>query len=114
MAELADAQDLKSWVPRGACGLDSRPRHQIVSTIANSKNVAPIPKAVDRPGFFRSLTNSLEVRAQSNEEDDLRQRHHRRELDVVAGRAPDVGASSSDAPSLPETLEVQLEALSAV
>ena len=28
MAELADAQDLKSWVPKGACGFDSRPRHQ--------------------------------------------------------------------------------------
>ena len=29
MAELADAQDLKSWVPRGACGFDSRPRHYL-------------------------------------------------------------------------------------
>src|SRR6476659_8584875 len=27
VAELADAQDLKSWVPKGACGFDSRPRH---------------------------------------------------------------------------------------
>jgi hypothetical protein len=27
VAELADAQDLKSWVPQGACGFDSRPRH---------------------------------------------------------------------------------------
>ena len=31
VAELADAQDLKSWVPQGACGFDSRPRHQFVS-----------------------------------------------------------------------------------
>ncbi len=28
MAELADAQDLKSWVPQGACGFDPRPRHK--------------------------------------------------------------------------------------
>ena len=27
VAELADAQDLKSWAPKGACGFDSRPRH---------------------------------------------------------------------------------------
>src|SRR4029450_1964879 len=26
VAELADAQDLKSWVPQGACGFDSHPR----------------------------------------------------------------------------------------
>ena len=26
VAKLADAQDLKSWVPKGACGFDSRPR----------------------------------------------------------------------------------------
>jgi hypothetical protein len=28
VAELADAQDLKSWVPQGACGFDPRPRHK--------------------------------------------------------------------------------------
>ena len=27
VAELADAQDLKSWVPQGACGFEARPRH---------------------------------------------------------------------------------------
>jgi hypothetical protein len=27
VAELADAQDLKSWAPQGACGFDSHPRH---------------------------------------------------------------------------------------
>ena len=27
VAELVDARDLKSWVPNGACGFDSRPRH---------------------------------------------------------------------------------------
>jgi hypothetical protein len=27
VAELADAQDLKSWVAQAACGFDSRPRH---------------------------------------------------------------------------------------
>ena len=27
VAELADAQDLKSWVPEGTCGFDPRPRH---------------------------------------------------------------------------------------
>ena len=29
VAELADAQDLKSWVAQAACGFDSRPRHQM-------------------------------------------------------------------------------------
>src|SRR2546428_11988558 len=28
VAELADARDLKSRVPKGACGFDPRPRHQ--------------------------------------------------------------------------------------
>ena len=32
MAELADAQDLKSWVAQAACGFDSRPRHQLSDT----------------------------------------------------------------------------------
>jgi hypothetical protein len=27
VAELADAQDLKSWVAQAACGFNSRPRH---------------------------------------------------------------------------------------
>jgi hypothetical protein len=30
VAELADAQDLKSWVAQAACGFDSRPRHHNV------------------------------------------------------------------------------------
>src|SRR6516225_7783890 len=34
VAELADAQDLKSWVPQGACGFDTRPRHQFPREIA--------------------------------------------------------------------------------
>ena len=29
MAKLADAQDLKSWVPQGTCGFDPHPRHQL-------------------------------------------------------------------------------------
>src|SRR5262249_15237833 len=36
VAELADAQDLKSWVPKGACGFDPRPRHQIAEGILRS------------------------------------------------------------------------------
>src|SRR5438552_1435662 len=31
VAELADAQDLKSWVPQGACGFDSRPRQSLTT-----------------------------------------------------------------------------------
>jgi hypothetical protein len=31
VAELADAQDLKSWVPRGACGFDARPRQSLTT-----------------------------------------------------------------------------------
>src|SRR6516165_3796168 len=34
VAELADAQDLKSWVPQGACGFNPRPRHSIVKDFA--------------------------------------------------------------------------------
>ena len=34
VAELADAQDLKSWVPQGACGFDSHPRHHILRRFA--------------------------------------------------------------------------------
>jgi hypothetical protein len=30
VAKLADAQDLKSWAPKGACGFDPRPRHPIL------------------------------------------------------------------------------------
>src|SRR3954465_11321136 len=30
VAKLADAQDLKSWVAKAACGFDSRPRHFLV------------------------------------------------------------------------------------
>ena len=29
VAELADAQDLKSWVLKWTCGFDPRPRHQV-------------------------------------------------------------------------------------
>ena len=32
VAELADAQDLKSCGPEGPCGSDPRPRHHLVST----------------------------------------------------------------------------------
>ena len=31
VAELADAQDLKSWVRKRACGFDSRPRHFLLT-----------------------------------------------------------------------------------
>jgi hypothetical protein len=33
VAELADAQDLKSWVPKGACGFDTRPRHCLLAIL---------------------------------------------------------------------------------
>ena len=34
VAELADARDLKSRVPQGACGFDPRPRHQLAKKFA--------------------------------------------------------------------------------
>src|ERR1700752_2561761 len=40
VAELADAQDLKSWVPRGACGFDSRPR-QLFATMSPASTTGP-------------------------------------------------------------------------
>ena len=30
VAELADAQDLKSWAAQAACGFDSHPRHHFL------------------------------------------------------------------------------------
>ncbi len=36
VAELADAQDLKSWVAKAACGFDSRPRHEIFGNSSDS------------------------------------------------------------------------------
>ena len=33
MAKLADARDLKSRVPHGTCGFDSRPGHHRCSTL---------------------------------------------------------------------------------
>ena len=44
VAELADAQDLKSWVPQGACGFDSRPRHQILRKSASSSVDSAMPE----------------------------------------------------------------------
>jgi hypothetical protein len=38
VAELADAQDLKSWVAQAACGFDSRPRHQILRKSSGSRD----------------------------------------------------------------------------
>lgn len=32
VAELADAQDLKSCDPKGSCGFDPRPRHHLVDS----------------------------------------------------------------------------------
>ena len=34
VAKLADAQDLKSWAPQGACGFESRPRHLRINDLA--------------------------------------------------------------------------------
>jgi integrase len=48
VAELADAQDLKSWVPQGACGFDSRPRHQ------NSRFTTWMREALERQRKFIS------------------------------------------------------------
>jgi hypothetical protein len=41
VAELADAQDLKSWVPQGACGFKTRPRQSLDSGAAPSIKVGP-------------------------------------------------------------------------
>ena len=43
VAELADAQDLKSWDLKGSCGFDSRPRHQgsyPAMTLAEARTLA--------------------------------------------------------------------------
>ena len=34
VAKLADAQDLKSWDPKGSCGFDSHLRHQNINDLA--------------------------------------------------------------------------------
>ena len=48
VAELADAQDLKSWVSKEACGFDSRPRHHKTKDLptATSARSRLIPWAV--------------------------------------------------------------------
>jgi hypothetical protein len=33
VAELADAQDLKSWAAKAACGFNSRPRHHKINEL---------------------------------------------------------------------------------
>src|SRR5262245_59916172 len=38
VAELADAQDLKSWVWKQACGFDRRPRHRTVGESVNDND----------------------------------------------------------------------------
>ena len=66
VAELADAQDLKSWVPRGACGFDPRPRHDLRSRSARAEGGAqararrrfrPRPSGVTRIVGFEQRPN---------------------------------------------------------
>ena len=51
VAKLADAQDLKSWVPKGTCGFDPRPRHQILRKpcVSDGRGISrrdPVPAIV--------------------------------------------------------------------
>ena len=52
VAELADAQDLKSWVPRGACGFKTRPRQTtkfrmiFVARRSGNLEIARVPRTV--------------------------------------------------------------------
>jgi hypothetical protein len=41
VAKLADAQDLKSWAPQGACGFESRPRHQLNQLLSARSPISP-------------------------------------------------------------------------
>jgi hypothetical protein len=41
VAELADAQDLKSWVPQGACGFETRPRHEFPNRRSSDDDPRP-------------------------------------------------------------------------
>ena len=41
VAELADAQDLKSWDPQGSCGFDSHPRHKALYLVDRPKAATP-------------------------------------------------------------------------
>ena len=47
MAELADAQDLKSWASQGACGFDSHPRHHVFNELQESPIWGKSPKTAD-------------------------------------------------------------------
>ena len=43
VAKLADAKDLKSFLPKGECGFKSRPGHQI------PRSTLPLPLAANAP-----------------------------------------------------------------
>ena len=49
VAELADAQDLKSWVPQGACGFETRPRHFLFKELCVWSGVRRFRESADCP-----------------------------------------------------------------
>jgi hypothetical protein len=54
VAKLADARDLKSRVPNGTCGFDSRPGHQINSILFISLAIQPASQSGCRIDPFRA------------------------------------------------------------
>ena len=69
MAELADAQDLKSWVAQAACGFDSRPRHQnrFYEPWRDAWKAAGIQRLP--PDFRRTAARNLERAGVPNDRD---------------------------------------------
>jgi hypothetical protein len=49
VAKLADAQDLKSWAPQGACGFDPHPRHHQLPPVESCAAIAPENSPVSDP-----------------------------------------------------------------
>ncbi len=58
MAELADAQDLKSWAWQRACGFDPRPRHFRINKLRIQPFLRNHPRT---PHFARHFARELGV-----------------------------------------------------
>ena len=58
VAKLADAQDLKSWVPQGACGFDPRPRHQMLQRFRRCERSDAVFMAAQMDRANTGLTHS--------------------------------------------------------
>jgi hypothetical protein len=68
VAELADAQDLKSWAPYGACGFNSHPRYHVFNDLQpfiflkKCQNGMTLPVTLPT-ALIRSVSHRVEISA---------------------------------------------------